>query len=122
MGHHEMKYFMKFFRYMQMMKMMNHDDDDHESYGQYKPMQYSQMKESSSDMDIMEKMKMMMMMKKMMDNKNENYEDLINNMDMQNYRRQDDMSSMYKKMGFQNKMKSRNDDFSLDSMFRSMAR
>merc|ERR1719273_2885016 len=40
------------------------------------------------------------MMKKMMDNKNENYEDLINNMDMQNYRR--------------------NDDISLDSMFRSM--
>merc|ERR1711974_500331 len=61
----------------------------------------------------------MQMMKKMMDNKNENYED-YGNMDMQNYRRQDDMSSMYKKMGFQNKMKSRNDDFSLDSMFRSM--
>merc|ERR1712088_938144 len=64
-----------------------------------------------------------MQMKKMMDNKNENYED-YGNMDMQNYRRQDDMSSMYKKMGFQNKMenymKSRNDDFSLDSMFRSM--
>merc|ERR1719266_1811433 len=33
-------------------------------------------------------------------------------------RRQDDMSSMFKKMGFQNKMKSRNDDF--ESMFRSM--
>merc|ERR1719400_2813368 len=80
--HHEMKYFMKFFRYMQMMKMMNHDDDDHESYGQYKPMQYSQMKESSSDMNMMEKMKMMMMMKKMMDNKNENYND-HGNMDMQ---------------------------------------
>merc|ERR1712088_1094366 len=62
-------------------------------------------------------------MQKMMDNKNENYED-YGNMDMQNYKRQDDMSSMYKKMGFQNKMenymKSRNDDFSLDSMFRSM--
>merc|ERR1711993_164332 len=62
---------------------------------------------------------MMMMMKKMMDNKNENYED-YDNMDMQNYRRQDDMSSMFKKMGYQNKMKSRNDDFSLDSMFRQM--
>merc|ERR1712203_713676 len=52
-----------------------------------------------------------------------NYED-YGNMDMQNYKRQDDMSSMYKKMGFQNKMenymKSRNDGFSLDSMFRSM--
>merc|ERR1712154_634683 len=110
--HHEMKYFMKFFRYMQMMKMMNHDDDDHhqESYGQYKPMQYSQMKESSSDM---------MMMKKMMDNKNDNYND-YGNMDMQSYKRHDDMSTMFKNMGFQNQMKSRNDDFSLDSMFRSM--
>merc|ERR1712226_375531 len=117
--HHEMKYFMKFFRYMQMMKMMNHDDDDHhqESFGQYKPMQYSQMKESSSDMNMMEKMKMMMMMKKMMDNKNDNYDDHSN---MQNYKRHDDMSSMFKEMGFQNKMKSRNDDYSLDSMFRSM--
>merc|ERR1712051_34703 len=111
--HHEMKYFMKFFRYMQMMKMMNHDDDDHESYGQYKPMQYSQMKESFSDM------KMMMMMKKMMDNKNDNYND-HGNMDMQSYKRHDDMSTMFKNMGFQNQMKSRNDDFSLDSMFRSM--
>merc|ERR1711997_359236 len=117
--HHEMKYFMKFFRYMQMMKMMNHDDDDHESYGQYKPMQYSQMKESSSDMNMMEKMKMMMMMKKMMDNKNDNYND-HGNMDMQSYKRHDDMSTMFKNMGFQNQMKSRNDDFSLDSMFRSM--
>merc|ERR1712210_120926 len=89
--HDEMKYFMKFFRYMHMM----------------------------------EKMKMMMMMKKMMDNKNEDY----GNMDMQNYNRHDDynrhgdmssMSSMFKKMGFQNKMKSRNDDYSLDSMIRSM--
>merc|ERR550532_481014 len=87
--------------------MMNHDDDDHESYGQYKPMQYSQMKESSSDM------------KKMMDNKNENYND-HGNMDMQSYKRHDDMSTMFKNMGFQNQMKSRNDDFSLDSMFRSM--
>merc|ERR1711934_133592 len=53
-----------------------------------------------------------------MDNKN--YED-YGNMDMQNYNnRHDDMSSMYKKMGFQNKMRSQNDDFSLDSMFRSM--
>merc|ERR1712226_957607 len=110
--HHEMKYFMKFFRYMQMMKMMNHDDDDHhqESFGQYKPMQYSQTKDSSSDMNMMEKMKMIMMMKKMMGNKN--YED-YGNMDMQNYNRHDDMSSMYKKMGFQNKMRSQNDDFSL---------
>jgi len=122
--HDEMKYFMKFFRYMQMMKMMNHDDDDHhqDNYGQYKPMQYAQMKDSSSDMNMMEKMKMMMMMKKMMDNKNEDY----GNMDMQNYNRHDDnnrhddMSSMFKKMGFQNKMKSRNDDYSLDSMIRSM--
>merc|ERR1712038_2176908 len=115
----EMKYFTKFFRYMQMMKMMNNDDDDHhyqENYGQYKPTTYSQTKDSS---DMMEKMKMMMMMKKVMDNKNENYED-YGNMDMQNYKRQDDMSSMYKKMGFQNKMENRNDDFSLDSMFRSM--
>merc|ERR550532_1703592 len=92
---------------------MNHDDDDHESYGQYKPMQYSQMKESSSDMNMMEKMK------KMMDNKNENYND-HGNMDMQSYKRHDDMSTMFKNMGFQNQMKSRNDDFSLDSMFRSM--
>merc|ERR550532_2923155 len=98
--------------------MMNHDDDDHESYGQYKPMQYSQMKESSSDMNMMEKMKMMMM-KKMMDNENENYND-HGNMDMQSYKRHDDMSTMFKNMGFQNQMKSRNDDFSLDSMFRSM--
>merc|ERR1712241_1404034 len=67
---------------------------------------------------MMEKMKMMMMMmKKMMDNKN--YDD-YGNMDMQDYNRHDDMSSMFKKMGYQNKMKSRNDDFSLDSMFRSM--
>merc|ERR550539_2164632 len=57
------------------------------------------------------------MMKKMMDNKN--YED-YGNMDMQNYNRHDDMSSMYKKMGFQNKMRSQNDGFSLDSIFRSM--
>merc|ERR1711997_1272490 len=118
--HHEMKYFMKFYRYMQMMKMMNHDDDDHhqENYGQYKPMQYTQMKDSSSDMNMMEKMKMM---KKMMDNKNDDYED-YGNMDMQNYRRHDDM---YKNMGFQNKrqnyMKSQNED-SLDSMFRSLGK
>merc|ERR1711997_846424 len=92
--HHEMKYFMKFFRYMQM-------------------------KESSSDMNMMEKMKMMIMMKKMMDNKNDNYND-HGNMDMQSYKRHDDMSTMFKNMGFQNQMKSRNDDFSLDSMFRSM--
>merc|ERR1719472_789116 len=57
-----------------------------------------------------------------MDNKNEDY----GNMDMQNYNRHDDynrhgdMSSMLKKMGFQNKMKSRNDDYSLDSMIRNM--
>merc|ERR1712001_8805 len=107
--HHEMKYFMKFYRYMQMMKMMNHDDDDHhqENYGQYKPMQYTQMKDSSSDM-------------KMMDNKNDDYED-YGNMDMQNYRRNDDM---YKNMGFQNKRQNymKSDDFSLDSMFRSMGK
>merc|ERR1711981_775428 len=121
--HHEMKYFMKFYRYMQMMKMMNHDDDHHqENYGQYKPMQYTQMKDSSSDMNMMEKMKMMLMMKKMMDNKKDYNED-YGNMDMQNYRRHDDM---YKNMGFQNKrqnyMKSQNEDFSLDSMFRSMGK
>merc|ERR1712025_1247804 len=109
--HYEMKSFMKFYRYMQMMKMMNHDDDDHhqENYGQYKPMQYSQMKDSSSDMN-------------MMDNKNDNmyYDD--GNMDMSRpERRHDDMFSMYKNMGFQNKrQKSHNEDFSLDSMFRSM--
>merc|ERR1712048_1010887 len=120
--HHEMKYFMKFFRYMQMMKMKNHDDDDdhhHQSYSAYNPTQYSQMKEESG-MNMMEKMKMMMMMKKMMDGrKQDKYED-YGNMDMSSY---DDMSSMYKKMGFQNKMgnhmKSRNDDF--ESMFRSMS-
>merc|ERR1712087_284463 len=118
--HDEMKYFMKFFRYMQMMKMMNHDDDDHhqENYGQYKPMQYSQMKDSSSDMNMMEKMKMMM------DNKNDNmyYDD--GNMERRRgpSRRHDDMEmDMYKNMGFQNKrQKSHNEDFSLDSMFRSM--
>merc|ERR1739844_442617 len=70
-------------------------------------------------MKMMEKMKMMMMMKKMMDNKNDNYND-HGNMDMQSYKRHDDMSTMFKNMGFQNQMKSRNDDFSLDSMFRSM--
>merc|ERR1739838_74125 len=58
-----------------------------------------------------------MQMKKMMNNKNNNDH---GNMDMQNYKRNDDMSSMFKQMGFQNKMKTRNDDFSLDSMFRSM--
>merc|ERR1739848_786928 len=118
--HSEIKSFMKFYRYMQMMKMMNHDDDDHhqENHGQYKPMQYSQMKDSSSDMNMMEKMKMMMMMK----NKNDNmyYDD--GNMDMSRpERRHDDMFSMYKNMGFENKrQKSQNKDFSLDSMFRSM--
>jgi len=130
--HQEMEYFQKFFRFMQMMKMMNHDDhDDYDDYNRksvytpkfksdevYRPKPYSQMKDSS-DMNMMEKMKMMMMMKKMMDNKKDNYDD-YGNMDMQNYNRHDDMSSMYKKMGFQNKMKSRNDDFSLDAMFRSM--
>merc|ERR1712088_927784 len=126
--HHEMKYFMKFFRYMQMMKMMSHDDDDddhhhQQSYTTYNhPQQYSHMKEESG-MNMMEKMKMMMMMKKMMDGRRQDkYED-YGNMDMSSYddmssRRQDDMSSMFKKMGFQNKMKSRNDDF--ESMFRSM--
>merc|ERR1711878_232645 len=126
--HHEMKYFMKFFRYMQMMKMMSHDDDDddhhhQQSYTTYNhPQQYSQMKEESG-MNMMEKMKMMMMMKKMMDGRRQDkYED-YGNMDISSYddmssRRQDDMSSMFKKMGFQNKMKSRNDDF--ESMFRSM--
>jgi len=81
-------------------------------------------------MNMMEKMKMMMMMKKMMDNKN-HHEDSYKDYDYGNgdnvqgtYKRHDDMSSMYKKMGYQNKMdnymKSRNDDFSMDSMFRSM--
>merc|ERR1712193_440495 len=118
--HHEMKYFMKFFRYMQMMKMMNHDDDDdhhHQSYSAYNPTQYSQMKEESG-MNMMEKMKMMMMMKKMMDGRRQDKFEDYGNMDMSSY---DDMSSMFKKMGFQNKMgnmKSRNDDF--ESMFRSM--
>merc|ERR1712203_985933 len=59
-------------------------------------------------------MKMMMMMKKMDGRGQDKYED-YGNMDMSSY---DDMSSMFKKMGFQNKMKSRNDDF--ESMFRSM--
>merc|ERR1712241_1230120 len=113
--HHEMKYFMKFFRYMQMMKMMSHDDDDddhhhQQSYPTYNhPNQYSQMKEDSG-------------MKMMDGRRQDQYED-YGNMDMSSYddmssRRQDDMSSMFKKMGFQNKMKSRNDDF--ESMFRSM--
>merc|ERR1711884_33199 len=127
--HHEMKYFMKFFRYMQMMKMMSHDDDDddhhhQQSYTTYNhPNQYSQMKEDSG-MNMMEKMKMMMMMKKMMDGRRQDQYEDYGNMDMSSYddmssRRQDDMSSMFKKMGFQNKMKSRNDDF--ESMFRSMS-
>merc|ERR1712241_1256654 len=109
--HHEMKYFMKFFRYMQMMKMMSHDDDDddhhhQQSYTTYNhPNQYSQMKEESG-MNMMEKMKMMMMMDGRRQDKFEDY----GNMDMSSYddmssRRQDDMSSMFKKMGFQNKMK-----------------
>merc|ERR1712025_719304 len=113
--HHEMKYFMKFFRYMQMMKMMSHDDDDddhhhQQSYTTYNhPNQYSQMKEESG-MNMMD------------GRRQDQYED-YGNMDMSSYddmssRRQDDMSSMFKKMGFQNKMKSRNDDF--ESMFRSM--
>merc|ERR1712073_213687 len=82
-------------------------------------------------MNMMEKMKMMMMMKKMMDNKNHHensYKDYDYTAPGDNvqgsYKRHDDMSSMYKKMGYQNKMdnymKSRNDDFSMDSMFRSM--
>merc|ERR1712048_124193 len=71
----------------------------------------------------MQKMKMMMMMKKMMDGRRQDQYEDYGNMDMSSYddmssRRQDDMSSMFKKMGFQNKMKSRNDDF--ESMFRSM--
>merc|ERR1712218_668814 len=71
----------------------------------------------------------MMMMKKMMDNKN-HHEDYYKDYDRAGdevqgtYKRHDDMSSMYKKMGYQNKMdnymESRNDDFSMDSMFRSM--
>ena len=140
--HQEMEYFQKFFRFMQMMKMMNHDDhDDYDDYNRksvyvptfksdevYRPKPYSQMKDSS-DMNMMEKMKMMMMMKKMMDNKN-HHEDYYKDYDRAGdevqgtYKRHDDMSSMYKKMGYQNKMdnymKSRNDDFSMDSMFRSM--
>merc|ERR1712241_946101 len=141
--HQEMEYFHKFFRFMQMMKIMNHDDhDDYDDYNRksvytpkfksdevYRPKPYSQMKDSS-DMNMMEKMKMMMMMKKMMDNKN-HHEDSYKDYDYGNgdnvqgtYKRHDDMSSMYKKMGYQNKMdnymKSRNDDFSMDSMFRSM--
>merc|ERR1712241_629446 len=113
--HHEMKYLMKFFRYMQMMKMMSHDDDDddhhhQQSYTTYNhPNQYSQMKEESG--------------KNMMDGRRQDKFEDYGNMDMSSYddmssRRQDDMSSMFKKMGFQNKIKSRNDDF--ESMFRSM--
>merc|ERR1712141_837498 len=127
--HQEMEYFQKFFRFMQMMKMMNNDDHHDGGYTRTSvPQMYSQMKDSS-DMNMMEKMKMMMMMKKMMDNKN-HHEDYYKDYDRAGdevqgtYKRHDDMSSMYKKMGFQNKMenymKSRNDDFSLDSMFRSM--
>merc|ERR1712241_83137 len=108
--HHEMKYFMKFFRYMQMMKMMSHDDDDddhhhQQSYTTYNhPNQYSQMKEDSG-MNMMEKMKMMMMMKKMMDGRRQDQYEDYGNMDMSSYddmssRRQDDMSSMFKKMRF----------------------
>merc|ERR1712141_609054 len=127
--HQEMEYFQKFFRFMQMMKMMNNDDHHDGGYTRTSvPQMYSQMKDSS-DMNMMEKMKMMMMMKKMMDNKN-HHEDYYKDYDRAGdevqgtYKRHDDMSSMYKKMGYQNKMdnymKSRNDDFSMDSMFRSM--
>merc|ERR1712241_1043984 len=63
----------------------------------------------------------MQMMKKMMDNKN-HHEDSYKDYDYGNgdnvqgtYKRHDDMSSMYKKMGYQNKIIN-----NMDSMFRSM--
>merc|ERR1712241_55050 len=119
--HQEMEYFQKFFRVMQMMKMTNNDDHHDGGYTRTSvPQMYSQMKDSS-DMNMMEKMKMMMMMKKMMDNKN-HHEDSYKDYDYGNgdnvqgtYKRHDDMSSMYKKMGYQNKIIS-----NMDSMFRSM--
>merc|ERR1719433_1486166 len=92
----EMKYFMKFFTFMKMMKMMDHDDDDdhedhHDSRYTAQPyMQYNQ--KDHSDNNMMDKMKMMMMMKKM-DYSGDKMEDYMQN---------------------------RKDDFSLDSMWRSM--
>merc|ERR1711994_395776 len=98
-----------------MVGMAGHREDQHQE------MEYFQ--------KFFRKMQMMMMMKKMMDNKN-HHEDYYKDYDRAGdevqgtYKRHDDMSSMYKKMGYQNKMdnymKSRNDDFSMDSMFRSM--
>merc|ERR1711993_57660 len=76
------------------------------------------------DMEKMKRMLMMIKMKKMMDSKEDNY-DVYGNMDMQNNRRHEDMSSMFrnlikKETDMSLFDKSNDDHGSMESMFRSM--
>merc|ERR1712119_22101 len=121
--HGEIEDFKQFLQYYEIAKMMNKDDDgNYHRHISYKP--------SMRDGDMgMEKMKMMMMMMKMMDGRRHG------DMDMDDYKKHDDMSadmfrSGYKKNTFEdmpsmlrlfakNKM---DNDYPIESMFRSMGK
>merc|ERR1712001_317770 len=127
--HGEIEDFKQFLQYYEIAKMMNKDDDgNYHRHISYKP--------SMRDGDMgMEKMKMMMMMMKMMDGRRHG------DMDMDDYKKHDDMSadymfrSGYKKNTMEdmpsmlrffakNKMDNepRDDYSSMESMFRSMGK
>merc|ERR1712001_37183 len=131
--HGEIEDFKQFLQYYEIAKMMNKDHDgNYNRHISYKP--YSQ---NHKEVDInmrdgdmgMEKMKMMMMMMKMMDGRRHG------DMDMDDYKKHDDMSadmfrSGYKKNTFEdmpsmlrlfakNKM---DNDSPIESMFRSMGK
>merc|ERR1712158_280588 len=136
--HGEIEDFKQFLQYYEIAKMMNKDHESHGNYQRDTYQPYSQnYKEVDGDMG-MEKMKMMMMMmkmKKMMDERRHG------DMDMDDYKKHDDMSAMfrtgYKKNTLEdmpsmlrffakNKMdkyEQPQDDYSsMESMFRSMGK
>jgi len=139
--HGEMEDFKQFLQYYEIAKMMNKDHESHGNYQRdtYQPYSQNYKEMSMRDGDMgMEKMKMMMMMmkmKKMMDERRHG------DMDMDDYKKHDDMSAMfrsgYKKntmedmpsmLRFFSKNKMDNyeqpqDDYSsMESMFRSMGK
>jgi hypothetical protein len=139
--HGEIEDFKQFLQYYEIAKMMNKDHESHGNYQRdtYQPYSQNYKEVSMRDGDMgMEKMKMMMMMmkmKKMMDERRHG------DMDMDDYKKHDDMSAMfrsgYKKNTMdempsmlrffaKNKMdkyEQPQDDYSsMESMFRSMGK
>merc|ERR1712241_879951 len=127
--HGEMEDFKQFLQYYEIAKMMN-KDHDHGNYGNYQRDTYKPYSQNYKDVDMnmrdgdmgMEKMKMMMMMmkmKKMMDERRHG------DMDMDDYKKHDDMPAMLRFFS-KNKMdkyEQPQDDYSsMESMFRSMGK